>query len=58
MSSVSQLCDKNMTKMGDGCQNIDLNRGSWYMLLGERFNGLSDAVTKGGDQPAVRSDKC
>ncbi len=55
---MSQLCDKNMTKMGDGCQNIDLNRGSWYMLLGERFNGLSDAVTKGGDQPAVRSDKC
>lgn len=27
MSSVSQFCDKNLTKMGDGSQNVD-----WYLL--------------------------
>jgi hypothetical protein len=29
LSSVSQFCDKNLTKMGSGCQNVDLNRGRW-----------------------------
>lgn len=24
---MSQFCDKNLTKMGDGCQNVD-----WYLL--------------------------
>jgi hypothetical protein len=93
---ASQFCDKNLTKMDSGCQNVDLRplqnipfcpiflslTGGIYQqaqflilkisnvfiwlkrnvtlrkALGERFNGLGDVVTKGGDQPAVCSDKC
>jgi hypothetical protein len=29
-----------------------------FEVLKERFNSLGDVVTKGGDQAAVRSDKC
>jgi hypothetical protein len=26
LSSMSRLCDENLTMMGRGCQNVDLNR--------------------------------
>jgi len=30
LGSVDRFCDKNLTKMGSGCQNVDLNRGCWW----------------------------